>query len=449
MQEQLFTTFFHHAPPGLDVDAIRAQWSALRSPYDVRQWVLPLPLWAKRPYDDSGAQAWGQLRQELTHAGDDKPFCLYLHTPFCASKCHFCDCYSFKLGAYQEQHIQRYVDQLCAELRLWSQQGNLHRRPVSTVHLGGGTPTFIGAAALEQVATCCRDCFAVSDATEWALESTVADLTPTMIRVMADLGFRRLHLGVQSLQPDIRAAIGRRRPSAAVLQRIADTLALGWVVSVDMVCGLPGQTLAGWVADLRTLLAAGVDGVSLYELLVYPQNQKWAAQQGLTQPDRHVTNYLLFQAGAALLAAHGFGKNLFNHWANGRDANVYFTFPTRHEDCLAVGTIGDGVFGQYHYRHGRYADYLRADMTQQPGLEGGLRRTAVENALQPLTTAVLAGTIPLTLRPALQHLTARGVTRQEQWQSAALITPGASGGFTLTPNGAWFAGNMLGDMLVV
>jgi coproporphyrinogen III oxidase-like Fe-S oxidoreductase len=445
-RERLFDDFFAHAPAAVDISTIRQQWLALSPAYAVDKWLLPLPLWAQRNYDHNGPQAWQILQEQLGAARPIRPFCIYIHVPFCSSKCHFCDCYSFKLGTHQERHFTRYTRQICQELCLWSQQGNVARRPISTVHLGGGTPTFPGPRYLTEIVETCRRQFNTSEQTEWALESTVESLTDEMIRTMHELGFRRLHLGVQSLQEPVRQAIKRRRPVAEVLQTIEKTLSLGWVVSVDLVCGLPHQTLAGWVNDIQQLVNAGVNGLSLYELLIYPQNRRWATAQGLTHPERHINNYFMFQAGATVLARQLYHKNLFNHWADARDDNRYFTFPTRGEDCLAIGTIGDGVFGDYHFRHLRYAPYMRSDTAVSPQLEGGLRRTRRENELLPLTTAILANTIPPKYLPFLYQKTQSGLSLLEKWHLSALITPSSQGGFSLTTNGAWFAGNMIHDM---
>ncbi|NLX09591.1 MAG: radical SAM protein [Chloroflexi bacterium] len=434
MQPDPFDEFFRHAPPTWGLEPIREAWCALGPRYDVNQWRLPLPPWVHRSYDYGGAQAWDMLRHDLALANDRQPFCIYLHVPFCSRKCGFCDSYSFKLGAHIPERIAGYVERLCYELQLWSAQGSLSRRPVSTVHLGGGTPTYLGEAALAQVIACCKACFATSPATEWALESTVEALTPGMIETMHALGFRRLHLGVQSLQDEVRTIIGRRRPAAEALERIAATLARGWIVSVDLVCGLPAQTLTGFVGDIEALIAAGVNGFSLYELLIYPQNRRWAERWGLTRRD-HLTNYFTFMAGAQTLSAHGYTKNLFNHWADARDENIYFTFPTRQEDLLAVGTIADGVFGDFHYRHPPYTPYLKAACGGLPGLEGGLRRTAFESWLQPLRTRVLSGHFDARQVPALL----------DEWQAHGLITCDA-GGAHLTNSGSWFAGNMVHEL---
>jgi coproporphyrinogen III oxidase-like Fe-S oxidoreductase len=152
----------------------------------------------------------------------------------------------------------------------------------------------------------------------------------------------------------------------------------------------------------------------------------------------------MFQAGASLLSASGYGKNLFNHWANGRDTNVYFTFPTRAEDCLAIGTIADGVFGDYHYRHPRYADYLSLAQSGLPGLEGGLRRTPFESKVQPLVSSLLSGRLSGALEAALY--TPEGMLLLPQWLKHGLIERNSDGGLQLTNSGSWFAGNLIAEL---
>jgi len=431
----------HPSLQELDLDFIRAQWQALTPPYDVEHWRIPLPVWATRAYDDDGPAAWSALRAQLADESASGPMCIYIHVPFCSSKCQFCDCYSFALPARHEEHKSRYVRLLCQELALWAAQGDLGSRPISTVHLGGGTPTYLGPELLTVLAECCRAHFNTSRHTEWALESTVDGLTPEMIATMQRLGFNRLHIGVQSLEEPVRQVIGRRRSVADVLAAIDQTLHLGWIVSVDMVCGLPLQTIPSFKRDIDTLLGTGVDGVALYELLIYPQNLRWAKRQGL-EGRSHLPNYLMFHVAAAALEANGYRKNTFNHWADQRDDNRYFTFPSRGEDCLALGTIADGVFGDYHFRHPRYAAYLRSATSLSPGLQGGLRRTAAESEMQPVATAIMSGHVPLGLVPLLRRRT-DGVPLADRWAGLGLVARTDDGGLQLLTNGSWFAGNMI------
>jgi coproporphyrinogen III oxidase-like Fe-S oxidoreductase len=428
-------------PPEVDEAAIRREWYALRPPYDIAGRHLPLPIWARRPFDDSGRQAWQTLRRDLPGIASQRPLCVYVHIPFCAERCSFCDCYSFKLASHRQQHIDRYLELLAAEIRLWSEQGTLAARPVSTVHFGGGTPLVLGAAPFERLVGLCRAHLAAGPATEWALESTVSELSPQTLSHLDALGFTRLHIGVQSLQDEVRAAANRRASAGAVLRTIAAAAEMGWIVSVDLIYGLPGQTLAGLVADIRALIGVGVAGFSLYELQRSARNQRFVRQYGLERRDRR-HNYLLSQVSARLLLALGYEKTLFNHFAGAQDTNLYFTFPARGEDCLALGTVADGVFGDYHYRHPEYAAYGRQVDADFPGLEGGLRRRAGENRLQPLTTALMAGSVPpvLLAPPFSQEL------RRRWCESLLLIDDLGSGTLRLSGSGSWFVGNMLSEM---
>ncbi|MEO8355195.1 MAG: radical SAM protein [Chloroflexota bacterium] len=440
-----FEDFFHQSPSSVNIAAIYQEWSSLQDDYDVESWQLPLPLWAQRSYNDPGPRAWQIVKEDLANIHSQRPLCIYLHIPFCSSKCDFCDSYSFKLGNHRSDHIKRYVEHLCEELCLWSAQGNLRQRPVSTVHLGGGTPAFLGESALRRLIECCREKFAVSAETEWALETTVESLTSSTIDTLHGLGFRRLHLGIQSMQDTVRKIIGRRCSSAEARRVIETVHEIGWITSVDLICGLPGQTLEGFMSGITSLRESGVNGFSLYELLIRSQNYHWSIRQGLTNRS-HLSNYFMMQAGANLLEANGLRKNLFNHWADEHDKNIYFTFPTREEDCLAIGTIADGVFGDYHYRHPRYAEYMAINNPQTPGLEGGLRRNALEIQLQPLTTAILSSHIPPHLVPDFNELNVLGCSLMEHWLSHSLVRPEESGGFELTSNGTWFAGNMINEV---
>jgi len=135
---------------------------------------------------------------------------------------------------------------------------------------------------------------------------------------------------------------------------------------------------------------------------------------------------------------------VFNHWAGPRDANVYFTFPARSEDLLAVGPIADGVFGDHHYRHPAYAPWMAGD---PPALEGGLRRPAAAER-EPLVTALLGARLgPGDVR-ALGAFP-DGELLLDRWVRRGLVEEDAVGGLRLTPSGAWFAGTMVRELGVL
>jgi oxygen-independent coproporphyrinogen-3 oxidase len=445
VEQRFFDQFFRSTPPEIDVEAIRQEWLALKPPYRIEERELPMPVWARRNLTETGEQAWAILCQDVGRIALARPFCIYIHIPFCASKCSFCDCYSYRLSRNQARHIEAYTALLDREMNLWSRLGSLAHRPVSTVHFGGGTPTFLGAESFKKLVTRCREHFGTGPQTEWALESTTSELSDEMFALLDSLGFTRLHIGVQSLQDRVRRLINRREPAAIVLEKISRALARGWVVSVDLICGLPEQSLEELMSDIRSLAAVGVDGFSLYELQLSSRNRKFAEQHGLMNRDR-VLNYFMAQAASRQLVSLGYNKTLFNHFARERDTDLYFTFPERGEDCLALGTIADGVFGDYHYRHPEYKPYCQSVTETFPGLQGGLRRNALENRLHPLEVAILSGNLPRDL-----FADVLGQSRSEelfrQWRDSALVKGTRDGYLRLTGNGSWFAERMMEQLV--
>lgn len=444
---QFLDRFFRSAPAEIDVETIRQEWLALSPDYRIEERSLPSPVWARRGFTDDGRQAWHTLSREVCGSERDRPFCIYIHVPFCASRCDFCDCYSFALRKHRDRHVGQYLDILAQEMRLWSTLGNLADRPVSTIHFGGGTPTFLGEKHFERLVCELRECFHVDPRTEWALETTSSELTDVMLSALGGMNFSRLHVGVQSLEEGVRQIVGRREPAAVVLKKIAKAVDTGWVVSVDLILGLPQQTLDGVGGDIKALEAVGVDGFSLYELQRSSRNRKFIRQHGLTERGRMVA-YLLMQAASHLLGSLEYRKTLFNHFARERDTNLYFTFPERGEDCLALGTIADGVFGDYHYRHPEYKAYCHQVNEVFPGLQGGLRRNALENYLFPLEVALLSACFsPVLLEDTLGEEHAGQLLRR--WREAALIKDCVEPGhLCLTGNGSWFISTMLAELLV-
>ncbi|MGD1992838.1 MAG: radical SAM protein [Anaerolineae bacterium] len=445
MEQEFFDQFFRSAPADVDVPAIRREWQALHPPYRLDERRLPLPVWGRRGFTETGEQAWVALRRHVPAINLDRAFCIYVHIPFCADRCEFCDCYSFPLRRGRDRHVTAYLDCLTREVQLWHRLGTLAERPVSTVHFGGGTPTFLDIGAFRRLVDVLRDSFNTGPETEWALESTSSELTGEMSDALAAMGFTRLHVGVQTLQDPVREAIHRRETATVVQEKIERAVAKGWIVSVDLILGLPGQTLAGVLTDVAALEAVGVDGFSLYELQHSSRNRRFIEAYGLADHNR-LPVYLSMQAAAHRLSSLGYEKTLFNHFAREEDTNLYFTFPERGEDCLALGTIADGVFSDFHYRHPAYKPYTRGVSRVFPGLEGGLRRSPRENQLHRLEVALLSTRIPYErFAEVLGEESARALF--QRWHAAALVEEtGRPGHLRLTGNGSWLVAQMMADL---
>jgi coproporphyrinogen III oxidase-like Fe-S oxidoreductase len=340
--------------------------------------------------------------------------------------------------------LDQYLEAILKEICAWRNCGNLSQRTVTTVHFGGGTPLFLGHDRFQRLVEALKTTFNIKLDTEWAIETTSASLTENTFAFLYDLGFRRVHLGVQSMEEQVRPLLKRRESAHSILKKIEIAQSLNWVTSVDLLVGLPYETPRGFLTGLTAFIDAGCDGFSVYEINISSQNIKFANQYNLLERDRR-ENYFLFLAALTQLSNSGFKKNLFNHYANKRDQNLYFTFPERGEDCLAIGAYADGVFVDYHYRHSDYQTYIQKTSSGMPAIEGGIRKTNRAKQLFPLEIAILSGEFTLSEleRPLLKNQISDLI---QSWEAALLVEQSDNSTYALTPNGAWFAGNMVQDL---
>jgi len=276
-----------------------------------------------------------------------------------------------------------------------------------------------------------------ADDAEWALESTSSQLSRDHLERLRAWGFRRLHVGVQTFDDPLRKAIGRREDAAVVLDKIGLALGMGFVVSVDLIYGLPGQALRGFVRDVETAVAAGADGCSLYHLNASRRNRAF-----VTADRPALSDYLFFQVGEQLLRAHGYRKNHFAHFARPRDRNLYYTHVVRGEDLIALGTSADGSVGDYLYRHPPLGRYVGGTTVARPALDGGLRESAAAVAVRPASAALMSGTVDMARLGAVgaAHLVPR-------WLDLGMAAAdGEPGRYTLTATGSWFLSELLREL---
>jgi oxygen-independent coproporphyrinogen-3 oxidase len=388
---------------------------------------LPVPLWARRGFTWDGAEAWRRIAGYLRQAPGDRPMSVYVHVPFCRSRCGFCDCYAEAAGNQSSPGIGRFEADLLSEIDAWSAAGALGAAPVTTVHFGGGTPNCLPGALGAAVARI-RNSLAIAPETEWALESTTSLLSHGHLQWLRELGFTRLHVGIQTLEDDVRRSIGRRESAEASVLRLADALQMGFIVSVDLIYGLPGQKAAGWLATLDTLAGLGIDGVSLYSLQTTARNRNFLAR--LAAPVDSEERFALFQAACQSLSARGYRKNHFAHFAASRDANLYYRHALRGENLLALGPSADGCMGPFLYRQAQLAGGF-------PALAGALEMTGPQARARAAEAELMANAISWELFESL------GVSSLLcEWQAMGLLEPDAAG-LRLSTTGSWEIGGML------
>ena len=184
---------------------------------------------------------------------------LYVHVPFCARRCDYCDFVS--LAGRRDRHA-RYVEALLAELEL---ERELLTPELETVYLGGGTPTFLEPETLMALLR------GLPGAGELTVEANPETVTPGLAGVLAEAGVNRVSLGAQSFQPRLLETLGRRAGPADVRSAV-ETLRRGGIdnISLDLLYGIPGQRRADLDADLDEALALAPEHLSCYELEAKP-----------------------------------------------------------------------------------------------------------------------------------------------------------------------------------
>lgn len=186
---------------------------------------------------------------------------IYLHIPFCRTRCVYCDFYSTTGMELKE----RYVDALCRELR--SRKEYLEGEPVKTVYLGGGTPSQLSAEDFARLFETIDDVYGMNDTEEVTLEANPDDLTPGYLRELSALPFNRLSIGMQTFDDGMLRLLRRRHTSAQAMEVVRNAREAGFAnISVDLMYGLPGETQAGWKHDLDTAVSLNVEHISAYHL---------------------------------------------------------------------------------------------------------------------------------------------------------------------------------------
>jgi oxygen-independent coproporphyrinogen-3 oxidase len=227
------------------------------------------------------------------------PRAAYVHVPFCAHHCGYCD---FAIAVGQESRIDAYLDALAAELATLGEP-----QPVQTVFLGGGTPTYLSAGQLAQLLGTVTRWLPLQDGAEFTIEGNPGTLDAGKVAALADHGVNRVSLGAQSFSPRLLRVLERDhapddvpRAVECVRQRIER-------VSLDLIFGVPGQTLADWDADLSRALALEPDHVSTYGLTYEKGTPLWKQRRrGEVQPLAEEAELALYAHGIDTLEAAGF-----------------------------------------------------------------------------------------------------------------------------------------------
>ncbi|MFC4904234.1 radical SAM family heme chaperone HemW [Kocuria oceani] len=214
----------------------------------------------------------GRLPASAAEGSADRTLSLYVHVPFCAVRCGYCDFNTYtavELGDGVSQDA--YAADAAAEVR-WArrvlQDSGVAARPLHSVFFGGGTPTLLPAEDLAAVLGQARGSFGLAEGAEVTTEANPDSVTPRSLRVLAEAGVTRVSFGMQSAAPHVLAVLDRTHDPDNVPRAVAWAREAGLGVSVDLIYGTPGETLADWEHSLRTAVGYEPDHVSAYSLII-------------------------------------------------------------------------------------------------------------------------------------------------------------------------------------
>ncbi|WP_201566773.1 MULTISPECIES: radical SAM family heme chaperone HemW [Psychrobacter] len=270
----------------------------------------------------------------------DIPLALYIHIPWCVKKCPYCDFNSHELPVNSQLSMyDEYVDALLLDAQM--QQPLTQGREIGSIFIGGGTPSLLPIAQYQRLFAGLRACFIFADDIEVTMEANPGTLEHAPFAQYLDVGINRLSIGVQSFAADKLKTLGRIHDPKQALSAIKAARSAGFErVNVDLMHGLPQQSLTEALNDIQTAHTAGATHISWYQLTIEPNTVFYRSQPILPDEDSLAD---IEQAGQALLQQLGYDNYEVSAWSGASDK------PCRHNvnywqfgDYLAIGAGAHG-----------------------------------------------------------------------------------------------------------
>lgn len=370
------------------------------------------------------AQALASTWAELRSVARTRSAVAYVHVPFCAGHCTFCGFYRNGAGHPSRATYHALVE---AELRLDSERALRSGPPIEALYFGGGTPTELDASALASLIGSARAQLPLADGAEITLEARVLHCDVEKLRACIDAGVSRISVGVQSFDTDVRHGLGRRADSTTLLAFLTELRGLSRAALViDLILGLPGQTMDVWRRDLETCLDLRPDGVDLYALSLHPGVPLFQmVQRGTCAPSASVgVQADMYATGVETLERAGWEQLTQAHFASSpRERNVYNRRIKAGVDCIAFGAGAGGTHAGFSYviepDLGTYEETLRRG--ERP-LARLARRVPTYEIEGHVADGIERGRLDLApIDVADRGFCARADRLLEQWRKAGLI----------------------------
>ena len=317
---------------------------------------------------------------------------LYVHIPFCASRCPYCD---FATAPATTRLRSRYLDALATEIRREGER--LGRPEITTLYFGGGTPSLLEPEEVAALGATLRESFELLPR-EATVEANPATLDRARLEAWAALGITRLSLGAQSFSPAGLRALGRTHAPEDVAPAVAAARSVGFDINLDLIFGWPGQTADDWRADLDAAVALAPDHLSCYplELALEPEEAvanwpggwkalgRWRREAAASQPD-DAGIASLYRIAERALARAGYRHYEIANWARPGKRCRHNLVYWRNEEWLGVGVGAHSHLGGVRSRSpGALPAYIAAAEAGEERIRDDAADAAVDGAMLAL-----------------------------------------------------------------
>jgi oxygen-independent coproporphyrinogen III oxidase len=280
-------------------------------------------------------------------AAVDDDFGIYIHIPFCAHICPYCD---FNTYAGQSERIPGYVQAVAREISLWAPK--FDDRTAGSIFIGGGTPSLLSPAQIQEVLAACRNSFDMAAHAEVTIEANPNNLDVEYCAGLLEAGVNRLSIGAQTLDRRGLRVLGRLHEADQVASAVRAARIAGFEnLSLDLIYGWPGQTIEGWRSDLNLVLSGDIGGsppdhLSLYGLIVEPGTPMAdAVHRGILTPVDDDTSADFFELAAATLTRAGWLHYEIANWAvTSMTASRHNAVYWRNGEYAGIGAGAHGHF---------------------------------------------------------------------------------------------------------
>jgi len=287
----------------------------------LRRFDRPGPRYTSYPTADRFGPDFGPAdyqRRLVERAGSEAPLSLYVHIPFCESVCYYCACN--KVATRHHERAADYLRALATEIELHATA--LGRGlPVSQLHLGGGTPTFLGDAELAGLMSQLHGAFRLLPDAEMSIEIDPRTVTPMRLEKLRRLGFNRISLGVQDIDPAVQQAVHRVQPFEEVRVLVAAARVLGFAsINLDLIYGLPRQTPASVAETVARVAELRPDRIALYGYAHLPERFKPQRRIDAAELPGPAERVEMLRGAIGIFRVHGYQHIGMDHFALPDDA---------------------------------------------------------------------------------------------------------------------------------